>query len=353
MPSDHLIMDPPAVAIPPVSSEIYLRHTTLRPRPKLILFGDSITEQGSSHANGWVTSLSIRYNRRLDVVNRGMNGYNTRWGKACLPLILEEILGPSDWNVGDGLEQNGRGQSNSIEQNDRNSASSCANDHYSNENQQQQPISTELPLYPQYTFLIAFGANDSCLPNGTCSRHHVPLSEYSSNLKDMIQMIKSWGHPFSPDLVSVALLTPPPCNTQVVSTSRHNESVTNLYARECINVGEEMNVPVVDLWNGMQLPIEKDDDESVYNLEDYGVTWKLDYLSDGLHLTPLGNYKMFQLVVQMLEKPMHSSSFDSNGGTAGSMNIHVGLGLSVTQLPRQYPDHSMVDAEYPENSFRM
>jgi lysophospholipase L1-like esterase len=281
-----------------------------------------------------------------------MNGYNTRWGKACLPLILEEILGPSAWSVDDGLVEKGRVQSNPIAQNDGDGASSCVNDHCSNENQQQQQISTELPLYSQYTFLIAFGANDSCLPDGTCSRHHVPLSEYSSNLKDMIQMIKSWGHLSSPNFVSVALLTPPPCNTQVVSTSRHNENVTNLYAQECINLGEEMNVPVVDLWNGMQLPIERDDDESVYDLEDYEVTWKLDYLSDGLHLTPLGNYKMFQLVVQMLERPMHSSSFESNDNTAGRMKKPLGLGLSVTQLPRHYPDHSMVDAENPEKSFR-
>lgn len=50
---------PPAITIPPVPSQTYLQHTTLQPRPKLILIGDSITEQCSSHAQGWVASLSI------------------------------------------------------------------------------------------------------------------------------------------------------------------------------------------------------------------------------------------------------------------------------------------------------
>ncbi|KAL3779577.1 hypothetical protein HJC23_005089 [Cyclotella cryptica] len=344
-------MNPPAITIPPVPSQIYLHHTTLRPRPKLIAIGDSITEQGSAHANGWVTSLSIRYSRRLDVLNRGLNGYNTRWGKECLPLILGEILGPSASSVGDRSAYITDVQSKIISQNHRDEASSCANDHCSDKDQQQQ-ISTELPPYSQYTFLIAFGANDSCLPDGTCSRNHVPLHEYSSNLKDMIQMIQSWTLPLSPNSVSVALLTPPPCNTQVVSTSRHNENVTKLYAEECIQVGEDMNVPVVDLWNGMQIPIDKDGQGSVDDLTKYGDTWKHEYLSDGLHLTPLGNYKMFQLVVQMLERPIHSSQLECNNNIAGNSEYPSGLGLSVTQLPRHYPDHSMVDAENPRNTFR-
>jgi len=100
------VRQPPAISIPPVPSKTYLHHTTLHPRPKLILIGDSITELGSSHAEGWATSLSIRYNRRMDVVNRGMNGYNSRWGMAALPLILEEILGPSSSSF-DGIDDAG------------------------------------------------------------------------------------------------------------------------------------------------------------------------------------------------------------------------------------------------------
>ena len=43
-----------------------------------------------------VASLAIRYNRRMDVINRGANGYTSKWGRLALPLILEEILGPKE-----------------------------------------------------------------------------------------------------------------------------------------------------------------------------------------------------------------------------------------------------------------
>jgi hypothetical protein len=64
--------------------------------------------------------------------------------------------------------------------------------------------------------------------------------------------------------------------------------------------------------------------------QDYGDKWKSDYMSDGLHLTSLGNYRLYQSVVEMLE---------------------TSLGLTVEQLPRQYPDHSLVDANHPEKTF--
>ena len=115
-----------------------------------------------------------------------------------------------------------------------------------------QQLST---IYLQYTFIIGYGANNSCLSNGTHSRHHVPLNEYSSNIKYMVQMIQSWlSSSNSKKAVSVALMTPPPCGTQIMSASHHNEDVTSLYAQACLKVDEEMNVPVVDLCNSMQHP---------------------------------------------------------------------------------------------------
>ena len=284
-------MNPPAITIPQVPAETYLYHTTLAPRPKLILIGDSITEQGSASAEGWVTSLSIRYNRRLDVINRGMNGYNSQWGMAALPLILEDILGTR-------LD---------------NDAPTCINHDCMDQTGFDK-------LFSQYTFVIGYGANDSCLPNGSCFRHHVPLDVYSSNIKQMVQMIQSWNK----SNVTVALLTPPPCDTNVRKESRDNENVTALYAEKCIEVATEMNVPVVDLWNGMQLPLTDADSNN------YGDKWKQDYLSDGLHLTPLGNFKLFQLVSETLETL---------------------LGLTIEGLPRHYPDHSLIDSECPRKTF--
>lgn len=185
--------------------------------------------------------------------------------------------------------------------------------------QKEDSTSMKTKLFSRYTFVIGYGANDSCLPDGSCSRHHVPLDEYSSNLKQMIELIHTWNDADT----SVALLTPPPCDTNIRGESRNNENVTALYSRECIKIGNEMNVPVVDLWNEMQRSTRPSD-------QDYGDKWKSDYLSDGLHLTSLGNYRLYQSVVEMLE---------------------TSLGLTVEQLPRQYPDHSLVDANHPEETF--
>ena len=308
---------PPAITIPPVPSQTYLHHTTLQPRPKLILIGDSITEQGSSHAHGWVTSLSIRYNRRLDVINRGMNGYNSKWGLAALPLILEEILGPAV-SIIDGDDECIAKDTEDDEQKQK----ECTRDA-----QQQTSATLKEQVHPQYTFIIGYGANDSALFNGAHSRHHIPIQECTSNLKQMTKTVQTWNT----KNVAVALLTPPPCDTTIQSKSRDNEHVTRLYAEACKQVATEMNVPVIDLWNGMQLPIVKDSKEDDVDIALFknNEQWKVDYLSDGLHLTTMGNYRLYELVVEILDQS---------------------IGLSVTKLPRSYPDHSTIDDE-PAKTF--
>jgi len=270
---------PPAITIPPVPAQTYIHHTTLSPRPKIILIGDSITELGSSDPQGWVASLAIRYNRRADVANRGMNGYNSRWGLAALPLILEEMMGPQSAAaaaafslLGDCCD--GGASDTQIITNTDSNGEQCLQDNQAaaSEKQKQQHS------HPQYTFIIGYGANDSCLPESGYSRHHVPLEEYSSNLKSMIQIIQTWS---AEKTVAVALLTPPPANTEVLKGSRDNENVTKLYAEACIHLASEMGVPVVDVWTGMQLPISKGRDEGKTSSFESNQQWKTDYLSDG------------------------------------------------------------------------
>lgn len=59
---------------------------------KFLLFGDSITEfsYGKELSFGLGPALSADYVRKLDVVNRGFAGYNTRWALKILPRILEQ-----------------------------------------------------------------------------------------------------------------------------------------------------------------------------------------------------------------------------------------------------------------------
>lgn len=66
---------------------------------KFLLFGDSITEfaydsypaktEGESVQFGFGSALQNIYTRRLDVIQRGFAGYNSRWAKKILPKILE------------------------------------------------------------------------------------------------------------------------------------------------------------------------------------------------------------------------------------------------------------------------
>lgn len=63
----------------------------LTSRRKLaVTFGDSITQMGFDVAiMGWVASLAFRYSRRMDVINRGLSGYNTRW---ALTVFDEAVI---------------------------------------------------------------------------------------------------------------------------------------------------------------------------------------------------------------------------------------------------------------------
>ena len=279
------------------------------------------------------------------MVNRGMNGYNSRWGAAVLPLILDEILGPTASPVasdGECIETDSEDRvveriidKASFPSSD-NEEELLTNDAQTRSFDAKQEQRTR---HTQYTFLIGFGANDSCLPDGPHSRNHVHLVEYSHNLIRMIRMIQTWNAKET----AVALITPPPCDTDIQKPSRDNENVTKLYADACVQVASDMGVPVVDLWNGMQLPITKHKDEQEVDSSHqykYSQQWKRDYLSDGLHLTAMGNYRLYELVIEVLER---SEGVKGEGSS--------GMGLSAANLPRSYPDHSMVDAIHPQKTF--
>jgi hypothetical protein len=104
----------------------------------LILFGDSIT-QASFTECGFGAHLSNLYARRLDVLNRGFSGYNTRWAKHYLPDIF--------------------------------------------------PTTTKAAL-----IMVFFGANDASLVTEN-PRQHVPVDEYGDNLRDICHYVQHMcGH---------------------------------------------------------------------------------------------------------------------------------------------------------------
>ncbi|CEP62229.1 isoamyl acetate-hydrolyzing esterase LALA0_S05e00760g [Lachancea lanzarotensis] len=65
--------------------------------PKFLLFGDSITEfafntepdEKIGHQFALGAALCRDYTRKLDIIQRGFSGYNSRWALQILPKILE------------------------------------------------------------------------------------------------------------------------------------------------------------------------------------------------------------------------------------------------------------------------
>ncbi|XP_047052958.1 GDSL esterase/lipase At5g45920-like [Lolium rigidum] len=207
-------------------------------RPRLVLFGDSITEQ-SFATGGWGAALADHFARQADVVLRGLSGYNTRWALKVLDRAMEgAAAGGAD---------------------------------------------------PE-AVTVFFGANDANLPDRSQGHQHVPLAEYQDNLRAICAHFKNkW-----PSAATI-LITPPPIyeparirhiygdNDPSRQPERTNEAA-GTYAQACIAVAKELDHPVIDIWTRMQ------------QFPD----WQTSALCDGLHFTPFGNKILFDEVLKTL-----------------------------------------------------
>lgn len=50
-----------------------------------------MTERSFDSEGGWGAALAHHFARKLDVVNRGFGGYNSRWGVKLLEQVLAQI----------------------------------------------------------------------------------------------------------------------------------------------------------------------------------------------------------------------------------------------------------------------
>lgn len=207
-------------------------------RPKIYLFGDSITEMSFADG-GWGASLVKHFNRTADVVLRGYSGYNTRWALKVLDKVFE---------AGE---------------------------------QSESPLAVT----------VFFGANDACLADRCSAMQHVPIEEYKHNLHSIVSFLKGrWP------TTEVILISPPPIDeptrllypfteNKLGLSERTNEAAGN-YAKACLAVAAECGVSAVDLWTRMQqIP-----------------GWQTACLSDGLHLSQTGNRIVFEEVIEALKK---------------------------------------------------
>uniref|UniRef100_H2YVJ4 1-alkyl-2-acetylglycerophosphocholine esterase n=1 Tax=Ciona savignyi TaxID=51511 RepID=H2YVJ4_CIOSA len=191
--------------------------------PRIILFGDSLTQFGYDGL-GWVSAVSNLVIRKCDVINRGFSGYNTDFAVKILDKTLDKSL-----------------------------------------------------LQNVAAITIFFGANDGSLLE--LNKHqHVPLLDYQSNLKLIIDHCLSHGIPKE----KLIIISPPPVEETMwlqhmkflgntADSSDRRLAVVEKYAQVCKKVANEIGCRHVDMWAEL---INKD---------------LKTHLSDGLHFSDAGS----------------------------------------------------------------
>ncbi|GMF43369.1 unnamed protein product [Phytophthora fragariaefolia] len=160
-------------------------------RPVFYFIGDSITEQASDPGrSGFITLLQQHYVRSVDMINRGLSGYNTKWVlQLGLPIFSKEL---------------------------------------------QFQYSASLVT-------VFLGANDAIV-GGPDKIVHVSLEDYKANLRQILHIVQRLLAPHG----QILLITPP-C---VIDSERHGDrtnAATGKYARACVELGETEQVHVLDL----------------------------------------------------------------------------------------------------------
>lgn len=187
-----------------------------------------------------VSQIANAYTRRLDVVNRGFSGYNSRWLLRMLPDLFPYYLYRSQ---------------------------------------------------PPSFITILVGSNDSTAP---VSQQHVPLEEFQENIRRMVKYFKGMGS--RKNEIPVVLLTPPPldekgwadfCGLTGKNVDRTFE-LTRLYSRAAKAVGEELSLPVIDLHE----LLEGEAGPEVFKV----------FFYDGLHFSGQGNTLVAEEILRTINK---------------------------------------------------
>ncbi|OOF92473.1 hypothetical protein ASPCADRAFT_210319 [Aspergillus carbonarius ITEM 5010] len=235
-------------AAPPVDDE-----AVYKPYDQFLLFGDSITEysSGQDMGFGFHPALQNAYSRRLDVVNRGLAGYNSLHAIKVFPRCLP---------------------------------------------------STEQANVRLMT--IWFGANDASLPS---FEQHVPIETYKANLKRIIQ------HPLTvAQKPRIMIVTPPPINEYQLAgfdamkgnphptrTAAH----TKQYVEAAREVAAEFGLPVADVWSAFMSSVGWKEGQPLVGSRDLPYDDKFATLfTDGLHLAANGYRIVFEEVIKTIRE---------------------------------------------------
>jgi len=224
----------------------------------IVLLGDSIT-QGGWEPQGFGQRLASVYARRLDVFNRGLSGYNTRW---IIP-VFEQMFSKKKGSEG-------------------------MHDH------------------PKIRLLtIWFGANDAVLPEFV---QHVPLDEYATNLRTLIGKVRKPESPWYAPHTKIMLITPPPVNVLQWSTRPDIEpgtpkdrdfALTEKYAEAVREVGKTEGVVVCDVFKPLWEAAGKKEEGLAK------------FMNDGLHLNADGYTIVYEELVKTIKENMPELHYEN------------------------------------------
>lgn len=264
---------------------------------EILLLGDSLTEQG--YSNGWVSLLQDYFRRRVEVVNRGLGGYNTRW---VLRLIEDEKTRPMLL----------------------------------------PPARTGLPTETLFS-VIFFGANDAVREG---EAQHVPIAEYKKNLVKLIEYVESLVKP----TLGVVVVTPPPVDeckwlkhTQAVYGKGDPDALSRTFDRTrdyrnaamdaARSVSPAGRVLVVDLYSAFfGNDVHRADNASYQQPLD--VTMWTEMFADGLHFDSRGGKIVFEAIRAAMDQ---SAAWRSALSIDCSGNGHEGLGMLLPHWSQIQP----------------
>lgn len=277
-------MDPPAVSgATPATDKTSPTPWNLPSRSKIVLWGDSLTQTAWE---GWGSHLANRYQRRADVLNRGMSGYNSKW---FLELPLDE----------EGESQPGS------------NVALC---------------------------IIWFGANDASLPELN-PHHYVSVEEFQRNLMTLVANAKKYFG----STCKILLVTAPPVHhgqRLEYQKTRYGDKATGelertlensgKYAEACVEAATTLELPCLNLWKSFQTASS-----------DWG-----NFLSDGLHFSPAGHDFVFQQLQEIIQKELPDLDVEPCAITGQLCNS----GSKCEGLVSFGPYHDQIDSKNPSVS---
>ncbi|RDB24244.1 Isoamyl acetate-hydrolyzing esterase 1 [Hypsizygus marmoreus] len=224
----------------------------------IMLFGDSITQGAwGPGMNGFGQRLSHVYARKLDVLNRGLSGYNTDW---AMPIFKQCIA--------------------------------------TKRNRDNLPKIRLLVIW--------FGANDACM---WPSPQHVSLGKFASNLREWVDAIQSPDSLYYSPQTRIILISPPPVNTYQRRADLESRNppksldrtfeTTRAYAEAVRDVAQEKQVGFTDAWTVLW-KAAGEDERSLAR-----------FLNDGLHLNGEGYRVMYDALVKTIGENYPDVHFDN------------------------------------------